>query len=120
MRANRRRDTKPELKLRRELFKRGMRYRVDFRVGNGKRAPRADIGLPRARGAVFVDGCFWHGCRQHGVRPTQNVAYWDAKLARNRERDRRISQQPEAEGWYVIRVWEHEDPAMAADEIVAI
>jgi DNA mismatch endonuclease (patch repair protein) len=80
---------------------------------------RADIVFPSARLAVFVDGCFWHRCPIHGVSPSMNSVYWQAKLDRNVERDRRNDAALQAAGWAVMRVWEHEDPAQAAANIAA-
>jgi len=118
MRANRRRDTAPERAIRSELHRRGLRFRVDLRVpvADG-RSPRPDIVFTRRRVAVFVDGCFWHGCREHSQPPRQNSGYWGPKIARNIERDREHDQRLASEGWTVIRVWEHEDVRAAADRI---
>lgn len=119
MQANRRRDTKPERALRRLLHARGLRYRVDYRVGQGNAAPRPDIAFTAARVAVFVDGCFWHGCPEHAAVPTLNSDYWAPKLVRTRERDAEDDRQLLALGWRVIRVWEHDDFPAAADRIEA-
>lgn len=113
MQANRRRDTTPERALRSLLFAEGFRYRCDFRVDlEGVRA-RPDIAFPRARVAIFVDGCFWHGCPEHFSEPRRNADYWGPKLARNRSRDRAQTVALEAAGWRVIRVWEHVPPRTA-------
>jgi DNA mismatch endonuclease, patch repair protein len=122
MRGNRRRDTKPEKALRSALFSLGLRYRVDHPVSlpGQSRAIRPDIVFTRARLAVFVDGCFWHGCPDHGTRPRKNSQYWDAKLARNHDRDRRYDELLESVGWTVIRFWEHESPHEAAQVIFQI
>lgn len=69
---------------------------------------RPDFVFPRARLAVFVDGCFWHGCPKHGRKPTSNLAYWIPKLKRNKERDASVSRQLSRAGWKVIRIWEHQ------------
>jgi len=114
MRGNRRRDSRPELALRSELHARGLRYRVDFKVGSGRSAPRPDIAFIRVRVAVFVDGCFWHGCHEHGVAPSVNRGYWRAKFALNKARDARDTDVLTQAGWVVIRVWEHEAAANAA------
>ena len=119
MQGNRKRDTRPELALRRELHRRGLRYRVDASPLPGLRC-RADIVFTRPRVAVFVDGCFWHSCPEHGTRPSTNAVYWKAKIGRNVERDRRNDAHLSAEGWTVIRVWEHEDPAIAAQQIIGV
>ena len=118
MRGNRRRDTKPELVLRRLLHGRGLRYRVDHPIVAGLRR-RADIVFTRARVAVFVDGCYWHVCPQHGTEPQSNAGYWSAKLARNVERDRETDRLATEAGWTVLRVWEHEPPEEAADRVEA-
>lgn len=116
MQGNKRSDTRPEMSLRSELHRRGVRYRVGITAEPTLNC-RADIVFSAARIAVFVDGCFWHGCVDHGVRPRTHSDYWDAKLARNVARDRRNDAALEAAGWTVVRVWEHEPPAEAADRI---
>lgn len=110
MRGNQRRDTRPELALRSALHARGMRYRVDFpiRPATGIRPIRPDIVFTRAKIAVFVDGCFWHGCPDHGTKPARNSHYWTAKLERNIQRDHRNNALLEEAGWTVVRIWEHE------------
>jgi DNA mismatch endonuclease (patch repair protein) len=116
MQGNRKRDTRPELALRSELHRRGLRYRVDTRPE--KTVPcRADIVFRRPKVAVFVDGCFWHGCPTHGTSPRTNAPYWKAKIARNVERDRLREADLSTAGWAVVRVWEHETAAEAADRI---
>jgi len=110
------RDTKPERLLRTELHKRGLRYRLHVPVLRGARR-RPDIVFVAAKVAVFVDGCFWHVCPQHGTRPKANAEFWSAKLAANQERDRDTNRRLAAAGWKVIRVWEHEDPSTAAADI---
>ncbi|MGW4929697.1 very short patch repair endonuclease [Agromyces sp. NPDC004153] len=113
MQANRRRDTAPERALRSLLFAEGFRYRCDFRVDlEGVRA-RPDIAFPRAKVAIFVDGCFWHGCPEHFTEPRRNTDYWRPKLERNRARDRAQTVALETAGWRVIRVWEHVAPQTA-------
>lgn len=113
MRANRGRDTGPELAVRRALHARGLRYRVDHPVPFDRRR-RADIVFTRAEVAVFIDGCFWHGCPEHGTTPRTNTAFWTAKIARNRERDQDTTDRLDALGWTVLRFWEHENPESAA------
>jgi DNA mismatch endonuclease (patch repair protein) len=81
---------------------------------------RPDIIFPKVRVAVFVDGCFWHQCPQHGTEPRTNSGYWAAKLDRNVARDRRNDAALEAAGWRVVRVWEHESPSGGADRVVAV
>ncbi len=118
MRGNRRRDTAPELALRSALYARGWRYRVDFRIdtGAGVRA-RPDVVFTRRRVAIFIDGCFWHGCPVHGSQPAQNRSYWGPKLDANRRRDVAQTRALTDDGWCVIRLWEHE-PLIKAIETV--
>jgi DNA mismatch endonuclease (patch repair protein) len=119
MRANRRRDTLPELRIRSLLHARGLRYRVDRPIRiDGARSIRPDIVFAGARIAVFVDGCYWHGCPEHHQPSRSNVSYWEAKIGGNRERDRRQDRLLAAAGWTVLRVWEHEDPVDAVGRIV--
>lgn len=113
-----RRDTRPELELRRELHARGLRYRVDANPVSTLRG-RADILFRRARVAVYVDGCFWHSCPAHGVLPKGNREWWRAKLEATVRRDRATDSTLEKLGWKVVRVWEHEDAVAAADRIEA-
>lgn len=117
MRANRRRDTAPELAVRRLLHAAGLRYRVDYAPLGGRR--RADIVFPRKKIAVFIDGCFWHGCPEHATLPKRNRDYWAPKLARNIERDRETDALLAEAGWRVIRHWEHEQASTIADAITA-
>ena len=112
----RNRHTAPELAIRRELHRRGLRYRVDMPIpGVGRTRP--DIVFTRVRVAVFVDGCFWHRCPEHGSFPKTNAEWWLNKLNGNVRRDRAKDEALTAAGWKVIRIWEHEDPATAADRI---
>ncbi|GAA1982210.1 very short patch repair endonuclease [Isoptericola halotolerans] len=111
-----RKDTAPEVALRRVLHARGLRYRVAWPVP-GQRRRTIDIAFTRARVAVFVDGCFWHGCPGHGTEPSANSEWWVGKLAANRARDADTDAVLEAAGWAVIRVWEHERPQEAADRV---
>ena len=113
------RDTAPELALRRELHRRGLRYRVDVPL-LGPRRGRADILFTRTRLAVMVDGCFWHRCPEHGLAPRGNAEWWRQKLDRNVARDRQTDAAVSALGWTVLRVWEHESPSAAADRIEEI
>jgi DNA mismatch endonuclease (patch repair protein) len=115
--ANRRTDTKPEVRLRAALHRRGLRFRKDFRIEAGEINARVDIVFSRAKVAVFVDGCFWHGCLDHQRIPLRNQQYWIPKLATNTERDRRVDEALAEAGWHVERVWEHEDPVIAAHSI---
>lgn len=117
MRGNRKRDTVPELAVRRALYARGRRYRVNHFLRVGSVRVRPDIVFPKHRIAVFIDGCFWHGCPVHGTRPRSNQAYWDPKLSRNKARDKRNTAMLTSLGWCVIRVWEHEKASDVVDRI---
>jgi DNA mismatch endonuclease (patch repair protein) len=119
MAGTRRRDTKPELELRRRLFARGLRYRVDAPI-LGSVGRRPDIVFPKARVAVFVDGCFWHGCPEHATWPRANEAFWRKKIATNKLRDRDTDQRLSDSGWLIERVWEHEDADEAANRVEKI
>jgi DNA mismatch endonuclease (patch repair protein) len=116
MLSNRRRDTKPELAVRRALHAAGFRYRVDVRPSLELRT-RADIVFTRQKIAVFIDGCFWHGCPVHGTRPKRNSDYWAPKLQRNAERDLETTARLEALGWTVLRFWEHEEVGTTVETI---
>lgn len=117
MQANRHRDTTPELAVRRLLHAQGFRYRVDVRpVGVLRR--RADIVFTKQRIAVFIDGCFWHGCPEHGTRTFKtNGEYWTPKIARNVARDRETSELLIEAGWTVLRYWEHDPPGEVAQAV---
>jgi DNA mismatch endonuclease, patch repair protein len=118
MKANRRRDTGPELALRSSMHRAGLRFRVDFPIRTpGARLVRADVVFPVHRIAVFVDGCYWHGCPDHGTWPATNRAYWAQKIEANRRRDQATTAALEQDGWTVVRVWEHENPELAARSI---
>ena len=119
MRANRKVDTSPELRLRSALHRRGLRFRKHFRIDVGAVRVTPDVVFPRRRLAVFVDGCFWHGCPEHGTRPATNVGYWSAKLARNRERDARVNDALGLAGWEVLRLWEHVPPEEAVETVTS-
>ena len=120
MKANRRSDTKPELALRRALHRLGYRYRKDYRLDlDGGVRVRPDIVFTARKVAVFVDGCFWHCCPEHGSQPAANTWYWEPKLARNVERDRAADAALAAAGWQVIRLWEHESLDSAVAIVVA-
>jgi len=103
----------PEVALRRELHRRGLRFRLNL----GTLPGRPDIAFTRARLAVFVDGCFWHRCPEHGVMPRNNREWWQAKLDRNVERDREKDCALTTLGWTPLHVWEHESVQAAADRI---
>jgi DNA mismatch endonuclease (patch repair protein) len=115
MRSQRQRDTAAETALRSLLYRRGLRFRVHYALPTLRR--RADVAFPRRRIAVFVDGCFWHGCPEHGTWPKQNAEWWRAKIEANRRRDADTDAKLEEQGWTVIRFWEHESPEAAAQEV---
>ena len=113
MQSTPKRDTPAELRIRRLLHAMGLRYSVDAKpLADSRR--RADVVFRRARVAVFVDGCFWHGCPEHGTWPKANRQFWRAKILTNRRRDSDTSARLQTCGWRVIRAWEHEDPANVA------
>lgn len=120
MQGNRRVDTKPELALRSAAHALGLRFRKDLAIADIVSRTRADLVFTRSRVAVFVDGCFWHGCPEHCRMPSSNAAYWQAKIERNRARDERVDQALREAGWAVVRVWEHEPPAEAAARVAAL
>jgi DNA mismatch endonuclease (patch repair protein) len=120
MAAIKRRDTQPERAIRSLLHAAGKRYRVDVRVELDGARPRPDIVFSRARVAVFVDGCFWHCCPDHGRQPRTNGGYWGPKLERNVARDRAADEALSAAGWTVVRIWEHEAPEKAAERIMMV
>lgn len=120
MQANRSRDTQPELAVRRLLHRAGLRYRVAVAPEASVRR-KADVVFTRRRIAVFIDGCFWHGCPEHGRREFRsNVEYWPSKIASNVARDTDTNSRLEALGWIVLRYWEHEDPAKVASRITSV
>ncbi|MGY1709122.1 very short patch repair endonuclease [Geodermatophilus sp. SYSU D00758] len=118
MQANRRVDSKPEVRLRSALHARGYRFRKDHRLDLDDVRVRPDIVFTKRRVAVFVDGCFWHVCPVHGREPTHNEWYWTPKLRRNIERDRRADTALRGAGWTVVRVWEHETPEEALTAVL--
>lgn len=119
MRGNRRRDTRPELALRRAVHSRGFRFRVDYAIELPTMRVRPDIVFTRSRVAVFVDGCFFHCCPEHGNQPRKNVEYWAPKLSRNVARDRRVDAALQRAGWSVVRAWEHEPIEDATTRVAA-
>lgn len=116
MQSNKSRDTKPELALRRAVHALGLRYRVSTRPLPGVRRT-ADLVFTRAKVAVFMDGCFWHGCPEHHTKSATNAVYWAEKVERNRGRDAETDRLLREAGWTVIRFWEHEDPIEAAERV---
>lgn len=116
MSAQRSRDTSPERVLRSLLHRRGLRFRIHARPLPTLRR-EADVLFPRAKVAVFVDGCFWHGCPEHASWPKANAAWWRKKIERNRIRDAETDTRLRAAGWRIIRAWEHEDPRIVAEDV---
>jgi DNA mismatch endonuclease (patch repair protein) len=110
------RDNQQERALRSKLHMRGLRFRVHARVLEQSRRT-IDIAFPARRVAIFVDGCFWHGCPIHGTSPKNNAAWWRAKIDANIARDRDTDARLRKAGWIVVRVWEHEDLLAAANRI---
>ena len=116
MSKQRSRDTEIEVALRRELHRLGLRYRVHRRPVRAVRR-EADVVFGPAKVAVFVDGCFWHGCPEHGTWPKRNGEFWRAKIEANRVRDANTDLVLAEEGWLSVRVWEHEPPDAAAARV---
>jgi len=112
-------NTAPEMALRKILHQMGMRYRVD-RVVLNKPRRTADIAFSGIKIAVFIDGCFWHGCEKHGTWPKQNAAFWRQKILNNKKRDDETCLLLKSQGWTAIRIWEHETPLSAAKKIAKI
>ena len=106
------------MNLRSALHRRELRYRVQLSILPDVHR-KVDIVFPRERLAIFVDGCFWHGCPVHGTWPKQNSAYWRAKINQNKRRDRDTDERLREAGWHVVRFWEHEDLEQAAEKIRA-
>ena len=119
MRGNRSRDTAPELALRSALHRRGLRFRVDRAPLPGLRR-RADVVFGPTRVAVFVHGCFWHGCPEHYIAPRANREFWKAKVEDNRARDADTGRLLTEAGWEVVVVWEHDNAEVAADRIAVL
>lgn len=119
MKAAKPRDTTPEMALRQVLQEMGFAFSVDFSPIEGLRR-RVDILFVEERVAVMIDGCYWHGCPQHGTWPKQNAEFWKAKIKANKRRDIDTNQRLEDAGWHVIRVWEHENPHEAAERIIDV
>jgi DNA mismatch endonuclease (patch repair protein) len=119
MQATRQRDTPAEVALRSALHRLGLRFRVQRRPVAGLKR-RADIVFAPARVAVFVDGCFWHGCPEHATWPKKNALWWREKIEGNRKRDADTDEQLAAAGWLSVRVWGHEKPAEAAERVADI
>lgn len=117
MKANKSRDTKPELRLRRAVHARGLRYRIAIRpVAEVRRT--ADLVFTKAKVAVFMDGCFWHGCPEHHSVAKTNARFWADKVEKNRSRDRETDILLQSHGWRVVRIWEHEPLEQAVETVV--
>ena len=104
-------DSKIEIALRKALWKEGYRYRKNSTKYFGK----PDIVLPKYKTVIFVDSCFWHGCKKHGSMPATRTEFWEKKITRNKERDKEVNRHYKKEGWQVIRVWEHDLNRMAQE-----
>lgn len=117
MKGNRRADTKPERLLRSRLHQEGLRFRKDLLVRADDIKVKPDIVFTRDRVAVFIDGCFWHGCPDHGRLPRANGGYWGPKFERNAARDARVNSALRNHGWTVVRVWEHMTSDEAAEAV---
>lgn len=115
----RQKGTDAEVALRREMYRIGLRYRIDYEV---MRKPRrvADIAFPGRKIAIFVDGCFWHGCPEHATWPKQNAEFWREKIEANRRRDADTNDRLRSLGWMVLRFWSHESPSMAAKAVARV
>jgi DNA mismatch endonuclease (patch repair protein) len=115
----RQKGTDAEVALRREMYRIGLRYRIDYEV---LRKPRrvADIAFPRQKIAIFVDGCFWHGCPEHATWPKRNAEFWQQKIEGNRKRDADTSERLRSVGWTVLRFWSHESPIEAARAVARV
>jgi DNA mismatch endonuclease, patch repair protein len=116
MRSNKPRDTRPELALRKAMHRLGLRYRVSMRPLPDVRRT-ADVIFTRAKVAVFLDGCFWHGCPEYHTVAITNADYWAEKVRHNRRHDVETDELLTRSGWQVIRIWEHEDAATAAERV---
>ena len=117
MQGNKRRDTAPELAVRRALHAHGLHYRVDWPLPFDRRR-KADIAFIKAKIVVFVDGCYWHGCPLHYSEPAVNTAYWSTKIARNVAQDRDTDSRLKSAGWTVLRYWEHEEVPGVAQAVL--
>ncbi len=120
MRANRRSDTRPERELRSALHRQGLRFRKNHPIRTPERVVRPDIVFTRRRLALFLDGCYWHVCPEHGTQPSRNADYWAEKLAGNVARDKAVNRELTKAGWHVIRIWEHEPLDAVAERVAAL
>lgn len=120
MLGNRRTGTAPEARVRSAVHRAGLRFRKDYSIRLEAGHTRADLAFPRLQLAVFIDGCFWHGCPRHGTAPRHNAWYWTSKLRGNRMRDQRATEGLRRRGWVVRRYWEHMPSAEIAERVVAL
>jgi DNA mismatch endonuclease (patch repair protein) len=120
MRANRKTNSGPERRIRSRLHAAGLRYRIYLSINVEGQRIRPDIVFTRRKLAVFVDGCFWHACPDHGTMPSHNPDYWLPKLGTNVRRDRLVDGLLRQAGWRVLRIWEHTDSAEAAQAIALV
>ncbi|MEV8014930.1 very short patch repair endonuclease [Streptomyces sp. NPDC086554] len=118
MSKQRSRDTKPEVAVRRLLHSAGLRYRLQRPVP-GMVRNTIDIAFPGPHVAIFIDGCFWHGCPEHATFPKSNPEFWREKIDKNAMRDTRTTAHLESLGWTVLRFWEHEKPEQVAAQVTA-
>jgi len=107
MRGNRRADTKPEVAVRSLLHRKDYRFRKDLPIQTGEMRVRPDIVFPGKMVAIFIDGCFWQSCPEHGAVARSNAEYWPVKLGHNVNRDRLVDAALRVAGWYTVRIWEH-------------
>jgi DNA mismatch endonuclease (patch repair protein) len=119
MQANRGRDTAPEMTVRRALHAKGLRYRVQYRLPYMRRRS-IDIAFPRHRIAIFIDGCFWHGCSEHYVSPISNANFWADKIQNNKNRDQATDRLLRENGWIVRRFWEHDALEDTVEKVVSL
>ncbi len=113
-----RRNNPFERAVRSDLFSRGLRFRVEYPIPGMPRRS-CDIAFPGSKIAIFLDGCFWHGCPEHGTRPKSNSAFWRNKIDRNAERDVETSQFLREKGWLVLRYWGHQPRQEIVGDIVS-
>lgn len=113
MKSNKRTDTKPELVIRSLLNREGLRFRKDYPIKVDRRTFRPDIAFTKYKLAIFIDGCFWHSCPEHGHIPKSNITYWEQKFKQNKERDVITTNLLLCNGWHVLRIWEHTAPEEA-------
>ena len=119
MRANKGKNTKPELRIRRIVHASGLRYRVDYRPEESLNR-RGDLVFLRSKVVVFIHGCFWHGCPKHFSVPKSNKSFWKTKIDTNQKRDKETQWYLQKKGWKVVTIWEHSSPEKEAAKIIEI